>query len=78
MALLNGAADITFEQVDLVFHAFGFRSEAIDWQTDAYSHPRHQCGIFIARDDGLHVLSPTQRGIVRGMIQVLQLSELGD
>jgi hypothetical protein len=63
-------AEIDYEELDAIFRAFGFRSDSPNFETEVYYHPqwRHECGPYVARDDGLHVLSPEQRERVRAKI----------
>lgn len=73
LQVLGQPTDITFEDLDSVFRAFGFISATPDFETEIYYHPTVRCGRFTARDDGVHVLSDEQREMVSYMInQVVQ------
>jgi hypothetical protein len=72
---LTDPADITFEELDSLFRAFGFLSHSPTFETEVYYHPRFRCGMFTARDDGLHLLSPQQRTMVVSMVQYVRFCE---
>jgi hypothetical protein len=75
-ALLEGYADVSYDLVDEVFRAFGFRSRTPSWDTEVYFHPLYpDCGMFTARDDGFHVLTPEQRGRVKWMVARAKLQD---
>ncbi|MEA3244792.1 MAG: hypothetical protein U9Q74_01420 [Gemmatimonadota bacterium] len=75
LAKLGSPADLSFDDVDDVFRAFGFDSASPTFEIQVYYHPKHRCGAFTARDDGLHLVTPMQREVVRGMIECVLLHE---
>jgi len=74
LACLSG--ELGYETLDAVFRAFGFVSASPDFETEVYSHPRFKrCGAFTARDDGIHVLTPLQKDLVRAMLRCVEFHE---
>lgn len=73
--LLRGYTPVSYSQLDEIFRAFGFTSESPSFETEVYYHKSFQCGIFTARDDGLHHLTEQQKGVVLGMLQCVALNE---
>lgn len=67
--------DISYDTLDEVFIVFGFTSDSPSFDTEVYYHPAFPCGRFTARDDGLHVLTDLQRGVVLGMLECVMLNE---
>lgn len=67
--LTDEEGELDFDEVDEMMRAYGFFSATPTHDIEVYYHPtwRH-CGRFTARDDGLHLVSPMQRGIIRAMI----------
>lgn len=78
-ALLHEPRDLSYSDVDLIFHAFGFTSDTPNHETDIYYHERFKtCGGFTSRDDGLHVVSPMERDLITRMIRCVQFREAFD
>lgn len=68
LALLHGGGPVSFLLLDDLFRAFGFDSASPDFETEVYYHPKYRCGKFTARDDGLHLLTDTQKSVVLAMV----------
>lgn len=76
MERLNSPDPLGYDELDSIFEAFGFESSTPSWETEVYSHPQWpHCGAFTARDDGVHVLTPLQRGLARSMIECVLFCE---
>jgi hypothetical protein len=76
LALLSGDGEVGYGDVDAIFIAFGFVSASPDFETEVYSHPKFKrCGAFTARDDGIHVLTPLQKGLVRAILRCVEFHE---
>ena len=73
--LLRGYSPVSYELLDEIFKAFGFLSDSPSFDTEVYYHKSFKCGLFTARDDGLHHLTEQQKGVVLGMIQCVILNE---
>lgn len=76
LAAVQGDGEVNFELIDMVFHAFGLEATSVWHDTEVYVHPRFpKCGRFVARDDGLHVLTETQRRVVLSMLHCITIHE---
>lgn len=73
--LVRGYAPVSYEQLDEVFDCFGFHSDSPSFDTEVYYHKSYKCGLFTARDDGLHHLTEQQKGVVLGMLQCVMWNE---
>jgi hypothetical protein len=72
LAKCRASAPISFDDLDDIFKAFGFRGELAFPDTIWYSHPKYPCGRFPANPQHeFSVLSDTQRVIVLRMVQEL-------
>lgn len=69
--------EVTYDDLDDIFRAFGFSSEIELPDATVYYHEEFiDCGIFRAQDRfGWGILSPRQRGVVRWMIECVVASE---
>ena len=68
LLLLRGGSEVSYDALDGVFAAFGFRSASPSFETEVYYHPQFKCGKYTARDDGFHVLTEEQKGVVLQML----------
>ena len=72
---VDGSEDLDFETLDEIFRAFGFLVESPNFETEVYYHPAFRCGAYTARDDGLHLVTPGQRSLVRRMLRCVEAFE---
>jgi len=79
LSRLASTDDLSYDDVDDIFAAFGFTSDSPSFSTEVYYHARYKrCGAFTARDDGLNLVLLTQRSIIRRMLEcVLWHEQLG-